>query len=64
MVAGPEKPGLARLVDPQGCHVHWGRVTLEGFLDMVSGTQEYIINGLIRMGVGHSTAEHVTASFL
>lgn len=39
MVAGPEKPGLARLVDPQGCHVHWGRVTLEGFLDVVSGTQ-------------------------
>lgn len=39
MAAGPEKPGLARMVDPCGCHVHSGRVTLEGFLDVVSGTQ-------------------------
>lgn len=34
MVAGPEKPGPAKVVGP----VHSGRVTLEGFLDVVSGT--------------------------
>lgn len=39
MVARPEKPGLARRVDRQGCHMYSGRVTPEGFLDVVSDTQ-------------------------